>query len=211
MAASQLYSFHIRPPIDGTSQPQVASCTSERVKEIERRSVVLGRRIKDPGNREGIPLETDDAADIDFDALRYLVEDLPLSSGTNPGPVRLDVLSKHCNAFWKYQWMPESASILWAHLDQSGLEPQSQRGTSSGRCWQQQISTQSRERSLYLINIAIVFGLDESLRERMDSELRQQIQTAVWNSNLDAQLKTSVEFLQNIGGCIDITKSMINR
>jgi hypothetical protein len=211
MAPPQLYCFHILPLTDGIAQPQVVSCTSERIQEIERRSVVLRQRIKDRGNREGIPLETDDAADIDFDALRYLVEDLPLSSGTKLGRVGLDVLSKHCNAFWKYQWIPESASILWAHLDQSGLETQSQRGPSSGRCWQQQTSTQSQERSPYLINIAIVFGLDESLRVEMDREVRQQIQTAVWNSNLDARLKTSVEFLQNIEGCIDMTKSMINR
>lgn len=211
MEAPRLYSFHIRPHSDGTAQPQEASCKPQRIKEIERCSVVLKQRIKDHGNHEGIPLETDDEADINFDALRYLVEDLPLKPGTNLGSVRLDVLSKHCNAFWKYQWMPESASIVWAHLDQSGLETQSQRGTSSGRCWQQQTSTQLQERSLYLINIAIVFGLDESLRERMDTELRQQIQTAVWNSNLDARLKTSVEFLHNIEGYIDMTKSMINR
>jgi len=129
---------------------------------------VLKQRIKDHENGKGIPLETDDAADIDFDALRYLVEDLPLSSRTNPGPVRPDILSKLCNAFWKHQWIPESASILWAHFDQSGLETQSQ----LGRYWRQQTSIQLQERSLYLINIAIVFGLDESLRESMDRELR---------------------------------------
>jgi hypothetical protein len=200
------YRFYIRPRSDETAQPQVVSCTSKRIKDIEQRSVVLKRRIKDPESREGILLETDDAAGINYDALRYLIEDLPLSPGTNPGPVTPDVLSTHCNAFWKYQWLPESASILWAHLDQSGLDTR----TSSEHCWQQQTSTQSQERSLHLINIAIVFGLDENLRERMDAELRQQIQTAVWDSNPDAPLKTSVEFLHNIEGCIDITKLMIN-
>ena len=207
---NQKYEFHIRPCIDGTAQPIVVSCTSKRLKEIEQRSVVLKQRIKDPKNRKGIPLETDDAAGIDFDALGYLVQP-PLSSGMNPGSVRPDDLSRHCNAFWKYQWMPESASILWAHLDQSEVESQSQHETSSERCWQQKTSIVLQQRSLYLINIAIVFGLDESLRERMDKELRQQIPTAVWNSNLDARIKTSVGFLNKIEGCIDITKSIVNR
>lgn len=207
--------FHI----DGAAEPQKVSCSSERIKEIERCSVVLKQRIEDHGSRQEIPLEIDDAADINFHALRYLVENLPLErSGTDPGRIKLDDLSRHCSAFWKYQWMPESASILWDHLDPSELEPQSQRGTSPGRCWRQQTSTQSQQtpaqlqkRSLYLINIAIVFGLDKSLCERMNTELRQQIQYTVWNSNLDARLKTSVKFLHNIEGCIDMTKSMINR
>jgi hypothetical protein len=211
MAPPQRYCFYIRPHNDGTAQPQEASCSSDRIKQIEQRSVVLQQRIKDPENHKGILLETDGAADIDFDALKFLVEELPLSSGTNIGPVKADVLSKHCNAFWKYQWMPESASTLWDNLDQSELEAQSLHGTSPRRCWQQKTSTQSQESSLYLINIAVVFGLDESLREAMDRELRLQIKTAVWNSNPDAQLRTSVKFLHNIEGCIEITKSMIYR
>jgi|SRR5271156_6796813 len=198
--------FHI----DGAAQQKKVFCSSERIKEIERRSVVLKQWIKDHGNRERIPLEIDDATDINFDALRYLVENLPLDPKKDPGPIKLDDLSRHCSAFWKYQWIPESASILWKYRDQSGLDTQSQCGTSPWRCWRQQTTPQSLESSLYLINIAIVFGLDEFLREGMNRVLSQQIQTAVWNSNPGTQLKTSVEFLRNIEGCIDMTKSMIN-
>jgi hypothetical protein len=196
--------FHI----NGAAQQKKVSCSPERIKEIERRSVVLKQWIEDHETREGIPLEIDDATDINFDALRYLVENLPLDQ--DPGPINLGDLSRHCSAFWKYQWIPESASILWKSC-QSGLDTQSQRGTIPRLCWQQQTSPKSLENSLYLINIAIVFGLDEFLREGMNRVLSQQIQTAVWNSNPGAQLKTSVEFLRNIEGCIDMTKSMINR
>lgn len=199
--------FHI----DESGQQKKVSCSPERIKEIERRSVVLKQWIKDHRNREGIPLEIDDATDINFDALRYLVENLPLDPMKDPGPIKLGDLSRHCSAFWKYQWIPESASILWKSCDQSGLDTQSQCGTSPRRCWQQQTPPKSLENSLYLINIAIVLGLDEFLCEGMDRVLSQQIQTAVWNSNPGAQLKTSVEFLRNIEGCIDMTKSMINR
>jgi len=211
MADPQAYCFHIRPHNDRAAQPQVVSCSSDRVKQIEQRSVILKQRIKDHENGKGIPLETDNTADISFHDLRYLVEDLPLSPGTNPGPVSLGELSKHCSAFWKYQWRPESASILWEHLDNSEPETQNQRGTNSRRCWQQQTSTRLQERSLHLINIAIVFGLDEDLRERMDTEFRQQIQIAVWSSNLDTRLKTSVEYLHDLEGCSDITESTIRR
>jgi hypothetical protein len=199
--------FHIHE----TAQLRKVSCSSERIKEIERRSVVLKQWIKDHETCQGIPLEIDDAVDINFNALRYLVENLPLDSKKDPGPVKLDDLSRHCSAFWKYQWIPESASILWKHRDQSGLVTQSQGGTGPERCWRQQTPPQSLESSLYLINIAIVFGLDKILCEEMNGVLLQQIQTAVWNSSLDAQLKTSVEFLRNIEGCIDMTMSMINR
>src|SRR5690348_3941831 len=106
--APQNYNFHIHPESDLTAQPRVVSCTPERIEKIEGLSVVLKQRIKDPRNHGIIPLETDDDADINFDALRYLVQDLPLSSGVDPGPVRPADLSKHCSAFWKYQWMPES-------------------------------------------------------------------------------------------------------
>jgi hypothetical protein len=210
MEDSHRYGFHIRPSTDGNAEAQVVPCTPERIEQIKRCSVLLKQRIKDAENCEKIPLETDDAADINFETLRYLVEDLPLVPGIDLGPIKPNDLSKYCNAFWKYQWMPESATILWAKLDQSGLQMQSQRGTGSERCWQQQTSPQSQER-LYIINIAIVFGLDENLRERTDRELRHHFQTVIWNSNLDAQLKTSVGFLHRIKGCIDMTKLMINR
>jgi len=88
--------------------------------------------------------------------------------------------------------------ILWAGLDKSEFETQSQRGTDYERCWRQQSSTESPESSLYLINIAIVLGLEESHRAKMDALLRQQIETAVWNSRSDLQLKTSVKFLQDV-------------
>jgi hypothetical protein len=191
---------------DENGRSHVLSCTSERIKEIERSSVVLGRRIKNHGQCEGecggIPLKTDDDADISFDALRYLVEALPLSPRTDVGPVKANDLSEHCNAFWKYQWKPEpeSASILWEHLDNSGLETQSQYGTASGSCWKQLSSIETQKESLYLINIATVYGLDDSLRERMDRVLREQIETAVWNSNSGDLLKTSVTFL-NVKSC----------
>jgi hypothetical protein len=211
MEDSLHYRFHIRLSNDGTAQPQEVHCTPERIKEIERCSILLRQRIKDAGNCGVILLETDDEANINLDVFRYLIRDLPLEPGADPGLVKLDVLSKYCNAFWKYQWLPESASILWEHLDRSGLEAQIQRVTSPERCWRQQTSPESQKNSLYLINIAIVFGLYESLRETMDKEIRQHIQTAIWDSNPDAQLKTSVLFLKTREGCIEMNKSMINR
>jgi hypothetical protein len=211
MEDSQCSRFHVYLSNDEAAQPQEVPCTPERIKEIERRSVVLKQQIKGARNCRAIQLKTDDEADINFDAIRYLIEDLPLEPEAKPGPVKPDVLTKHCNAFWKYQWMPESANILWKHLDSPRLETQIQHMTISERCWRQQTSPESQERSLYLINIAIVFGLDESLREMMDKEIHQHIQTAIWNSKLDAHLKTSVEFLHKLKGCIEMTKSVINR
>jgi hypothetical protein len=206
-------SFHVRPCDDEGARPQVIFCETQRIEKIKGLSVMLRQRIKENRSREGIPLETDEEAGIDYHALNFLVMDLPLSPRTNLGLIRLEDQSRHCSAFWRYQWIPESASILWSCLDRTGLETPSQDGMKAGRCWQQQISTELQQKSLYLINIAIVFGLDESLREEMDRELCRHIQTALWNSSLDVQLKTSVKFLNDTSreGCIYMTKSTISR
>ena len=93
MEDSLHYRFHIRLSNDGTAQPQEVHCTPERIKEIERCSILLRQRIKDAGNCGVILLETDDEANINLDVFRYLIRDLPLEPGADPGLVKLDVLS----------------------------------------------------------------------------------------------------------------------
>jgi hypothetical protein len=200
MADFQRYCFHIYQQNDTTTEPEELHCPPERIEQIQRLSVILKERINSHGNGQGIPLEIDNAADIDAGVIKYLVTDLPLKSGTNPGRVKPADLSKFCNAWWKYKWMPESAKLLWEQLDRSGIEPQNPQGTNITRCWHHRTSNTLHESAQYLINITIVLGLDDNLREEMDRELRLQIQNVVWNSNLDAHLKTSVDFLHSIEG-----------
>jgi hypothetical protein len=206
MADSRKCCFHISPSNDETAEPEVVHCSPQRIEEIQRTSVIVKERIRSRGNCEGIPLEIDDAADIDAEVLKYIVTNLPLKPGIDPGPIRLADLSKHCNAWWKYKWVPESAKPLWEHLDRSGIETQNLHGASPTRCWQQQTPQKSQESSLYLTNIAIVLGLDDSLRDEMDRQLHLQVQHIVWNSKLDAQLKTSVDLLKKLEGCTNATR-----
>jgi hypothetical protein len=157
-------------------------------------------QIKCHGKCEGIPLEIDDTVDIDSGVVKYLVADLPFKPGIDPGKIQLVNLSKLCNAWWKYKWIPESPEMLWERLDRTGIEISSPRPASAKRCWQRQTPNKSQQTSPYLLNIAIVLGLDDNLRSQMDSELHLQVENIVWNSNLDAPLKTSVDFLHKIEG-----------
>jgi len=206
MADSRRCYFHISPSNDDTAGPEVVHCSPQRIEQIQRISVIVKERICSRGNYEGIPLEIDDAAGIDAEVLKYILTDLPLKPGMDPGPIRLADLSKHCNAWWKYKWVPESAKPLWEHLNGSGIEMQSPHGAGPKRCWRQQAPQKSQESSLYLINIALVLGLDDNLRKDMDRQLRLQIQNIVWNSRLDAQLKTSVDLLKKLEGSRKATR-----
>jgi hypothetical protein len=200
MADSQRCCFHISSQNDETAMPEVLHCSRHRIDQIQRHSVIVKERIKCHGKCEGIPLEIDDTVDIDAGVVKYLVADLPFKSGIDPGKIELLDLSKFCNAWWKYKWIPESPKILWDRLDRTGIEISSPHPASARRCWQRQTPNKWQQSSPYLVNIAIVLGLDDSLREQMDRELRLQIQSIVWNSNLDAHLKTSVDFLHTIEG-----------
>lgn len=200
MADSQKCCFHISPQGDESAVAEVLHCSRERIDEIQRLSVILKERINYHGNCEGIPLETDDTADIDAGVVKYLVAELPFKSGIDPGKIKLVDLSKFCNAWWKYKWIPESAKILWDRLDRLGTEAQAADSASPTRCWRHQTPNRSQQSSLYLVNIAIVLGLDDNLRVEMDRELHLQIENIIWNSNLDVHLKTSVGFLHKIEG-----------
>jgi len=200
MADSQKCCFHISPQNDQTAEPEVLHFSRKRIDQLQRLSVVLKERIKSRGNCDGVPLEIDDTVDIDAGVVKYLVADLPFKSGTDLGKIKLVDLSKACNAWWKYKWIPESAKILWDNLDRSRIETPNPHAASPRRCWQHQTPNTLQQSSPYLVNIAIVLGLDENIREVMDRELRLQVQNIIWNSNQDAHLKTSVDFLHTIEG-----------
>jgi len=200
MADSQSCWFHISSQNDETAMLEVLHCSQYRIDQIRQHSVIVNEWIECHGKCEGIPLEIDDTVDIDAGVVKYLVKDLPFKSGINPGKIELVDLSKFCNAWWKYKWIPESPKILWDRLDRTGTEISSPHPASARRCWQRQTPNKPLQSSPYLVNIAIVLGLDDSLREQMDRELRLQIQNIVWISNLDVHLKTSVDFLHMIEG-----------
>ena len=200
MADSQRCCFHISSQNDETTLLEVLHCSRNRINQIQRHSVIVKEWIKCHGKCEGIPLEIDENVDIDAGVVKYLVADLPFKPGMDPGKIEIADLSKSCNAWWKYKWIPESAKILWDRLDRTGTEISSLHSASARRCWQRQTPNKWQQSSPYLVNIAVVLGLDDNLREQMDNELHLQIQDIVWNSNLNAHLKTSVDFLHTIEG-----------
>jgi hypothetical protein len=163
---------------------------------IVQRSLGLKELIAETEPEGGICLEVPAPAEIDERALKFLLRNLQANSAVADGSVDEKRLSKQCNGLWKYQCNPQSFKVLLKGLQPSWSGEENQLSTTA-YCWHQSAHSSPILTSFERINIAWVLGEDKLLRE--------EIKTAVWNSN--ATPLTSVETLQNIRGEGDPSKT----
>jgi hypothetical protein len=141
---------------------------------------------------EGIRLEVPATAEIGERTLQFLLRNLQANSAVSDGSVDEKTLSRQCNGLWKYQCKPQSFKVLLKDLQPSWSRPSGEENqlSTTAYCWHQSDRSSPILTSFERVNIAWVLGEDNLLRE--------EIKTAVWNSN--ATPLTSVETLQNIQG-----------
>ncbi|KAK3356475.1 hypothetical protein B0T25DRAFT_536832, partial [Lasiosphaeria hispida] len=137
-----------------------------------------------------------DEEDIDGDAIKYLVGNLgmldPRVAGGHTANrvvqrIRVESLSRRCNALWHYGCDPASFGGLWDQLDRPWVPLDTQ--DTPAYCWRRPPLSISEKKTFQYANVAWVLEKNDVFSEA--------IQSAVWDSTEDA-FPTAVAELRDI-------------
>ncbi|KAK0702386.1 hypothetical protein B0H67DRAFT_558672 [Lasiosphaeris hirsuta] len=190
------FSFSAPSFTDGSTVGQRIRVSGQDLARLAQASLRLREATYDQYRPRPVFLYPVDEEDIDVEAIKFLVGNLGMldpriavgqTTNRTAQRIRVESLSRRCNALWHYGCDPAALGGLWEQLDRPWM-PLETRNTPV-YCWRRPPLNISEKKTFHYANVAWVLEKDDVFPEA--------IQSAVWDSTEDA-FPTAVAELKDI-------------